>query len=152
MIYSILRRILGRHVWWHLVIPLLAGVVAEIIYTRAVEGTEWSALLDHLLSGPRIVLYVGIVVTYLLVIFFRIRHETNIGLKQLDLHVLADHLTKAESIFAIGTMDFREWFDPAVQAYLARIYERKLRTDPFRYERVLLLGRRSAKKISDRIT
>jgi hypothetical protein len=146
MIYSILRRILARHAWWHLVIPLLAGIGAEIIYTRAVEKTEWSALLDHFLSGPRIALYIGIVGTYLLVIIFRIWRETNIGLKQLDLHVLADRLTKAKSIFAIGTMDFNEWFDPAVQAYLATIYERKLRTDPFRYERVLLLGRRSAMK------
>jgi hypothetical protein len=75
-----------------------------------------------------------------------IRKETNIGLEQLRLNVLAERLEGATGLFAVGTMRFDEWFDPAVQVYLATIFQKKLKEATFRYERVLLLGRRSAAK------
>lgn len=63
---------------------------------------------------------------------------------------LAERLQGAKSLFAVGTIRFSEWFDPAVQVYLATIGEQKLRptppNDPFKYERVLLIPSRSAQK------
>jgi hypothetical protein len=102
--------------------------------------------VDHLLSGHRIVLYLGIVLAYLVIISLLIKRETNIGLRQLDLNELAERLGNAKSLFAVGTMRFDEWFDPAVQVYLSTIFERKLQTNPFRYERTLLLSSRSARE------
>jgi len=59
-------------------------------------------------------------------------------------------LQGARSLFAVGTIKFSEWFDPAVQVYLATINEQKLlSTRPggsFKYERVLLIPNRSAHK------
>jgi hypothetical protein len=151
MIYRILRRILRRHALFHLFIPLIVGVGVEIFYTRLFDEQAWSHLSAHLLSPPRIALYVGIFLAYLVVIGILIRQETEVGLRQLDLNVLADNLKNAVSLFAIGTMNFDEWFDPVVQVYLATIYERKLKVEqqehnPFRYERILLLASRSAKR------
>lgn len=151
MIYRILRRILRRHALFHLFIPLIVGVGVEILYTWLFDEQEWSHLSDHLLSRPRIALYVGIFLAYLVVIGILIRKETEVGLRQLELYVLADKLKNAISLFAIGTMNFDEWFDPVVQVYLATIYERKLKVEQqehahFRYERILLLASRSAKR------
>ena len=146
MIGSILRRIFERHLLFHLIIPLIVGILADIAYTWLFDPVAWSNLPQHLLSGPRIVLYAGIFVAYLVITGYRIQRETNIGLRQLDLNVLAAELAGAKSLFAIGTMNFDEWFDPAVQVYLATIYRRKLQNDPFRYERIILLGHRSARR------
>jgi hypothetical protein len=89
-------------------------------------------------------------VAYLVVIAIQVWRETNIGIQQSDLNELADELRSAKSLFAIGTIQFSEWFDPAVQVYLATIGEQKLRpaqpNPPFKYERVLLITSRSARK------
>jgi len=148
MIYRVIRRIFRRHALFHLFIPLIVGVSVEVLYTFLFDRPEWQNLTSHLLSGPRIALYVGIVLAYLVVIGILIRKETQIGLRQLDLHVLADNLKDAQSLFAIGTMKFDEWFDPIVQVYLATTYERQLRGAgaQFRYERILLLDNPSARR------
>ncbi len=142
----ILARILRRHALFHLLIPLLVGVSVEALYSLTVESVALSALPSTLLSLHRIVLYIGIFVAYMVVIGILIQQETNISLEQLHRNVLADRLQGTKGVFAIGTMRFDEWFDPAVQTYLATIAERKLCDPKFRYERVLLLGSRSAEK------
>lgn len=146
MLFRILARILRRHALYHLLIPLAVGVGIEAFYSVVFGGSQWSALPSELLSTPRIVLYVGIFLAYLVVITILIRTDTNIGLEQLRLNVLQEKLQGAKSIFAVGTMRFDEWFDPAVQVYLATIFERKLCPAPFTYERILLLGDRTATK------
>jgi hypothetical protein len=151
MFYRVAGRILRRQALFHLLIPLIAGVLAEIFYTWLFDANAWAHLSAHLLSGPRIALFVGIFIAYFAVMFILIWRETKIGLRQIYLAVLADELKTAKSLFAIGTMNFDEWFDPAVQVYLATIYNRKRDGDlagheKFRYERILLLVGRSAKK------
>ncbi len=146
MIYRILRRILRKHALFHLLIPLVAGVFVELLYTKIVDGVLWSGLPDELLSGRRIALYMGIFLAYVLVIGILIKRETTVGLQQIELNILMQELSDAKSLFAIGTLRFDEWFDPAVQVYLATVFSHKLTDPSFRYERVLLLGSRSAKK------
>jgi len=146
MLYRILGRIFQRHVIFHLFIPLAIGIAVEVLYTRIFDPNEWKNLFQHLLSGPRIALYIGIFLAYLVVIGILIRHETRVFLRQTDLYALSKKLEAARSVFVVGTMRFPEWFDPAVQVYLATIFERKLKADPFQYDRVLLLGSHSAAK------
>jgi hypothetical protein len=47
MIYSILRRILRKHLLWHLFVPLIAGVGVEVLYTWWFDPDEWSHLYTH---------------------------------------------------------------------------------------------------------
>ena len=134
-----LMRIFRRHVWRHLIIPVLVGLLVEGVY-RWLTGANWEK------AGETTALLAGILLTYGLVMGIEIWHRTKIGLEQLKVHVLATHLQHAKSLFAVGTMRFHEWFDPAVQVYLATIGEQKLRpgTPDFAYERVLLLASRAA--------
>ncbi len=150
MFYRILRRILRKHALYHLLIPLFAGLLVEAGYTYLFDNAEWQNLFIHLGSGPRIALYLGIVLAYLIVVGILIRQETKIGLRQLDFNVLAANLRDAKDLFAVGTMRFDEWFDPIVQVYLATVYERRYQAEvddtQFNYERILLLASRSARK------
>jgi hypothetical protein len=146
MIFRIIRRILRRHVLFHLLIPLIVGVLVEIIYSHFWEGTGWSDLYHHLSSDNRIALYVGIFLTYGVIMYFLLKDETSVGLRQIDLNTLRHRLADSTSLFAVGTMRFDEWFDPGVQVYLTTIYEHKISTNHFRYERVLLLSGRSAER------
>ncbi len=146
MLYRILRRILRRHALFHLLIPLIGGVIVEVLYSLLWDRIGSATLPTHLLSGHRIALYIGIVFAYILVIGIKIKYETNIGLRQLDMNALAGKLKDAQGLFAVGTMRFEEWFDPAVQVYLATVFSQRLTAASFRYERVLLLATRSARK------
>jgi hypothetical protein len=119
--------------------------MVEVIYSVSVANISWSQLPAHLLSGPRIALYVGILLAYITVIGILIKLETNIGLRQLDLNELADRLGTAKSFFAVGTLSFDEWFDPAVQVYFTTTLQVKLAKASFRYERILLPGSSSAR-------
>ncbi|MGH8551907.1 MAG: hypothetical protein ACRERS_01300, partial [Methylococcales bacterium] len=127
-------------------IPLIVGVIVEGMYSAIVDRIKLVDLPTHLLSDNKIALYVGIFLAYGVVIGILIGWETHIGLKQIQLDVLADTLTNSQSLFTVGTLSFDEWFDPAVQVYLARILEKKLANTSFRYERILLLCNRSAEK------
>jgi hypothetical protein len=146
MLYRIVSHIFRKHVLFHLLIPLVVGVVIEALYRLLFVGKKWWELPEELLSYERMVLYVGIFLAYLLVIMIMIRKDTNIGLEQLHLSVLEEKLKDAKGIFALGTMNFDEWFAPAVQVYLATFLERKMGTTPFTYERILLLYGRSVRR------
>src|SRR5438270_10833411 len=147
MLYRFFTRVLRRQMFFHLIIPLLCGFLVEEFYSSYIN-MGWSPFWQR--HGQRIVLFFGIVVAYLVVIAIQVWRETTIGLQQLELNQLAERLQGAKSLFAVGTIQFSEWFDPAVQVYLATIGEQKLRptppNNPFKYERVLLIPNRSAQQ------
>lgn len=148
MLYRFFIRILRRQMVFHLIIPLLCGFLAEEVYRR--YTSEEGFLGSWQDPADRIALLLGIVVAYFVVIAIQVWRETNIGIQQSDLNELAEELRGAKSLFAVGAIQFSEWFDPAVQVYLATIGEQKLRpvppNPPFRYERVLFITGRSARK------
>lgn len=145
MFYSILLRILRRHAFFHLVVPLLVGILVEALYAFL----RRERLPDYLLSSHRFTLYAGIFIAYFVVIAILLKKETSIGLRRLELDALAAKLHGAKSLFAVAPTPFEEWFDPAAQVYLAAIYGERLTPDPFRYERVILLPFKSAKRNLD---
>ena len=147
MFYVILIRILRRHVLFHLVIPLAAGVLVEALYTRARDHIAWNNLPREMLSGRHIALYLGVAAAYLTVIGLLVRRETNIGLRRIELHDLAAKLRGAKSLFAVAPTPLGEWFDPAAQVYFATLLgERLTSTSTFRYERVLFIPSRKSRK------
>jgi len=148
MFYSILARILRKHAFFHLLIPLLVGVVVEALYAYYVDRVGTAGLPDYLLSSHRIALYAGIFIAYVVVIGFLIRSETNIGSRRRKLDALAEKLRGVKSLFVVAPTPFEEWFDPAAQVYLATIYGARLNA-PFRYERVILLPGKNAERNLD---
>ena len=103
MYYKILRRVLRKNFFFHLLIPLAGGILVEAAYSLVVDRISLLDLPAHLLSGHKISLYVGIIAVYLLVIGILIKRETNIGIRQLDLNALSTRLDHAKSLFAVGT-------------------------------------------------
>jgi hypothetical protein len=140
LLYRILGRIFRRHFFLHLFIPLLIGVAVELIFWKLGDGSE----PEPILSVHRIAGFVAIFLTYLVIVFGLIAEETNIHPGQLAFLELRESLAGAETILSIGTLQFHEWFDPAVQVYLATVYEQKLQEPDMQYDRVLLLGGSSA--------
>jgi hypothetical protein len=65
-----------------------------------------------------------------------VRHESELRIANLGL--LDDVLPGSTSYFALAPTPLREWFDPAVQVYLARIVAQRLVDPEFRHHRVLL--------------
>jgi hypothetical protein len=144
--YRFLRRILRRHAFFHLLVPLVAGVAVEALYYHCFDYVAWPDIPTNLGQAHAIALYAGIVLAYFVVIGILIRTETSIGIEHLHLRELEKKLSEATGLFAIATTPFDEWFDPGMQVYLATLFRRRLDLPAFRYERVLLLAGRSAEK------
>lgn len=136
--FRLLRRIAQKHSLTHLLIPIIVGMVVEatIAYINN-KARSWSSIGHYLFSPERLGLYLGVLSTYFLLLYFFIRSDTDVGLKRLALAELEETLNEAKSYFAIGTIRLREWFDPATQVYSATILKQRLACDGFQHERVL---------------
>src|SRR5205807_8797590 len=51
---------------------------------------------------------------------------------------LQDTLDTAKSFHGLSVIPLTEWFDPAMQVYLAKLFNRKLEPDDFEHGRTLL--------------
>jgi hypothetical protein len=142
MILKTLRKILGKHAWLHLIIPLLVGLLFHSLVSHYREGRGWETLLKDLMSFQTAVFVVGLFVTYLLIMYHLIKKETSMKIRGTDLALLDGTLAQAHSYFATSTIGMEEWFDPISQVFLACIVKRKLQQQAFRDERVLLFSRR----------
>jgi len=73
---------------------------------------------------------------FIAVLVYLAQHETSI--RMTNLATLEDVLPGSQGYFALAAIPLREWFDPSVQLYLARLFAHQTRTSGFRHERVLL--------------
>lgn len=136
--FRLLRRIAQRRLLSHLLIPIIVGMLVEAIIAYLNDkASDWLAIRHYLFSPERIGLYVGVLSTYIFLMYFFIRRDTDIGLKKLALAELDETLENAVDYFAIGTIRIREWFDPATEVYFATILKRRVACSGFRHERVL---------------
>jgi hypothetical protein len=140
-IYRIILKLAGRHLVYHLVIPLIAGFTVELVVYRFVSGGEfpdWESVVAYIFSKEHLGLYGGVIATYLLIAGYRLRKETMLQMGKGQIATLTDSLKDAQSFFATSTIRLREWFDPDVQEYFSHIVECQLRLGGFQHERVLL--------------
>lgn len=128
----LLRRIAQRHLAQHLLFPLIVGVLVEaaIAYYKA---EDWKGLTHYLFSYERAGLVLGIVVTYLMLMYYFIKKDTDIGMKRIGMAELEEALEGAIGFFAIGTIKLKEWFEPVTQAYFTAIAKRSLTSNPHLY-------------------
>ena len=143
MLFKILRRILGRHLKLHLLIPLIVALWLEyfsaVYFAGRVIG--WREFFLRAALTALVVL-----LTYIVIMTGLIKKETSITVSKLDLAILKDSVKDAQSLFATSTIPFREWFDPVSQVYFSIIMNRHFQNTAFRHERVFLFFREAALK------
>lgn len=143
MFFRVLRKIFQRHLKYHLLIPLFVGLVIEY-------GTHWLTEHRHGVFWTWLNLLaplMGILAAYLVVMYFVIRSETDIGLRRIRSTKLEQALKDATGFLGIGAIDLREWFEPSPQVYLATIMERKIVDPNFTYNRVLIFSKAAFKDL-----
>jgi hypothetical protein len=143
MFFRVIRKIIQRHFKYHLLIPLVVGLLIEF----------GAGFLERKYGGPVLkwvgpfAPILGFVGAYLVVMYFVFRSETNVGMKRIESTKLKEALKGATGYFAVGAIGLREWFEPSPQVYLATVMKRKLDDRNFRYDRVLLFSRAAYKDL-----
>ena len=146
-----LRILLSRfrkHLVLHLLVPLAIGILVETAYVtifdidelRIIEGnaSRSALIMSYLFSFRTLALVAGVFVSYAVVMLILIKKELVIRVDNSDLARLQDALNNAKSYFALSLIPLEEWFDPAVQVYLAKLLNRKLTASNFEHQRTLL--------------
>ena len=137
-IWRILLTRLRKHSIYHLIIPLAGGIIVEALIERFIG--ENNTLVS--LTGPSwfrtLSLVSGVFVSYLVIMYFLIRKETEKRIPEVARAKLQDTLDAAKSYYGVSIIPLTEWFDPGIQVYLAKLLNRKLEPDDFEHERTLL--------------
>jgi hypothetical protein len=142
MLWKILARILTKHLWFHLVLPLIVGLIFHAVAVHFIRKIPWSQSLSDLWSSESLLFVVGLLLTYTIIMYVQIRKETSARISGTDLAVLDSLMKDSASYFATSTIRMKEWFDPISQVFLSSITKRKLQQSGYRDERVLLFCRR----------
>ncbi|HKR63256.1 MAG TPA: hypothetical protein VJZ00_05950 [Thermoanaerobaculia bacterium] len=120
----------------HLLLPLAVSIVVAGILGYAHGDVHNTRQLLRYLLAERLPDLAAIYFVFIVVVVLVVRHESQLRIANLS--VLDDVLPGARSYFGIAPTPLREWFDPAVQVYLARIVAQRLIDPAFRHQRVLL--------------
>jgi|GEM_PF-5110336 len=143
MFFRVFRKIIQRHLKYHLLIPLVVGLLIEYGAEKLTDhyhGDFWKVVG---LLAP----VLGILVTYLVVMYFVFKSETNIGIKRITSTKLEEALTNATGFLGLGAIELKEWFEPSPQVYLATIMKRKIEDPKFSYNRVLVFSKSAFKDL-----
>lgn len=128
-----LWKALRHSIHLHLLIPLFIFVTSEVVIARYLEGanlgSEWAV---HAFL-PRLAVVYG---TFVVVVAFVLNEEGRAKVK--DIGALEGALKDASHFYAVSTTSMREWFEPAVQVYLARLVSTRSRNAGFVQQRVQL--------------
>jgi hypothetical protein len=140
LVLSILLSRLRKHASHHLVIPLVTGIVFEgaVEAVNALRGHE-SFSLGFLLSLRMLYFVLGAFVTYVVIMFLLVNDELKSRINEKALKTLQHSLDDAKSYFGLSIISLREWFNPSMQVYLAKILNHKLKAGAeFEHQRALL--------------
>ena len=131
--FRFLWRIAREALALHLLLPLVGSILVGS-FVAYLRGTALRALpaywLEH--SAELVTVYV----VFIAVLVNLARRET--GIRVTNLATLDDELPGSEGYFALAAIPLREWFDPSVQVYLARLFAHQAATPGFRHDRVVL--------------
>jgi hypothetical protein len=142
-IYKIFLKLMSRHLWFHLLVPLIVGIGVEILIASAPwhQPPSTVSIREYLIAPERIGLYAGIFITYLLIAGWFAKKEAKPRMTPATLKTLDDTLGKATTFFATCTIPLKGWFEPYTQQYFSHIVKRRLSEPEFLQERVLLFFR-----------
>jgi hypothetical protein len=138
---SIWRNISSRvkkHLLYHLIIPLIGGIGVEALVHELVAEDNIIASAWGLFVFRALILIVGVTLSWLLVMFLLIGHETRKNLSRRNLMRLEKRLNTATGYYGVSIIHLADWFEPGSQLYLAKLLKRKLEVDNFEHDRTLL--------------
>src|SRR5437016_5567544 len=126
-IWRILLGKLRKHSLYHLFIPLGAGIIGEIVVDNfVISNKRWIGFFS------------GLFLSYSVIMYVLIWKERKKRIDEGSLAKLQDTLDTAKSFHGLSVIPLTEWFDPAMQVYLAKLFNRKLEPDDFEHGRTLL--------------
>lgn len=141
-IWGIIFDRLKKHSVHHLIIPLIGGFAVEWLVHQFVETVfghdEKVTKFVGTLSFRFSILVLGVGISWLVVMFFMIWHETNKRVEENALAILDENLKKAIGYHGVSVIRLTEWFDPALLLYVTRLMRRKLEANNLHHERTLL--------------
>jgi hypothetical protein len=141
-IWGIIFDRLKKHSVHHLIIPLAGGFAVEWLVHKFIEEffghNEEVAKIVSTLSFRFSILVLGVGISWLVVMFFMIWHETNKRVEENSLAILDENLKKAIGYHGVSVIRLTEWFDPALLLYVTRLMRRKLEANDLRHERTLV--------------
>jgi len=117
----------------HLLIPLAVFVVSELLIATYLERTDINSEWAIQAFLPRLAV---VYVTFIVVLGFVLNEEGRAKVKEIG--ALEGALKNASHYFAVSTTSMREWFEPAVQVYLARVVSVRDTNEHFVHQRVQL--------------
>ncbi|MDQ3742803.1 MAG: hypothetical protein M3444_00185 [Acidobacteriota bacterium] len=146
MIWLILLHRLRKHAMLHLVAPLVIGLIVEsfieglitIPNYRLTSLPSWLGFYSSYSVLRTLLLFAGVFVTYIFIMVYIINKETKFRTNFTHLATLKNTLDNARSYFGISVIPIEEWFEPSMQVYLAKLFNRKLEGNDFEHERTLL--------------
>src|SRR5688572_19397180 len=119
----------------HLLLPLAVSVALGGVIGYFRGDVRNTRQLLHYLVSERVMDLAAIYVVFIIVVLLLVSQSAELRIANLGL--LDDILPKSTAYFALAPTPLREWFDPSIQVYLARIAAQQ-RTDPnFHHVRVL---------------
>lgn len=134
---------LRKHLLYHLVIPLIGGIVVEALVDQALVH-KWIAEDNKIAKTwglfifRALILIIGVTLSWLLVMFLLIGRETRKNLSRRNLMRLEKRLDTATHYYGVSIIHLADWFEPGSQLYLAKLLKRKLEVDHFEHDRTLL--------------
>jgi hypothetical protein len=133
---------LKKHSVHHLIIPLAGGFAVEWLVHKFIEyffgHNKEVADFVSTLGFRSTILVLGVGISWLIVMFFMIRHETSKRVEENSLAILEENLKKAIGYHGVSVIRLTEWFDPALLLYVTRLMRHKLDANNLRHERTLL--------------
>jgi hypothetical protein len=135
MFFRVIRKIIQRHFKYHLLIPLIVGLLVE--YGSEFLEKRYHGIFSSVLPFAPIL---GVVGAYLAVTYIAFVHDTRIGIERITSLKLERALVEATGFFGLGAIGLREWFEPSPQVYLGTILNRKIKNPAFIYNRVLIFS------------
>jgi hypothetical protein len=86
----------------------------------------------------KLTLILGVVAAYVLISSYLVYKETNRQVERSQLTDLELVLPNAKSLFATCALSLKDWFDPSTLVYFSKLLGRKLESQDFCHQRVLL--------------
>jgi|GEM_PF-1615448 hypothetical protein len=147
--FVVLRRISGRHLKYHMMYPLAIGGLLEFAFIFWGQPA-WSlhAVLEALREFFRlqhIVPVLGVVLTYLVLLYRFITTSTVIPYNTENLAKVRGHLRDATGYFALSPIRLKDWFKPNSVRYFSMLLSKKRdaeqKNGTFDYQRVFVFAR-----------
>jgi hypothetical protein len=144
----VLRRISGRHLKYHMIYPLAIGALLEFAFIFRSQPTwslpaVWDAFRE-MGSLQHIVPVLGVVLTYLVLLYRFIIKATAIPYNTENLAKVRGYLREATGYFALSPIRLKDWFKPNSVRYFSMLLNKKRESDreslDFDYQRVFVFA------------